>query len=402
MGFSRGQNMRCQSIELRATLCSTVLLLPIVLSFAFASPVYAQCSADDEVCFTEGAAQESAPTETGLTPAQQQALDTQISTRTYSAEQDRLVERITENLFNRQLASPAGNNALENIEKLKALQPYHDYSVNGTKYVARIYVLLGTAALEAGDTNKAESYLNSALELRNDLSEAAPLELALAVPEMTDIPAGSFTMGSTTGAGDERPVREVEVPAFRMSIHEITLAEYNRFLRATGNEPFGASDPSRPVAGIGWTDAVAYTAWLTELTGTTYRLPTEAEWEYAARAGTESEFNTGDTLEKLANCIGCNTEWENKSAAPVGSFPANAFGLHDMHGNVWEWVQDCWSDDYSGHDNTARAIESAECDSRILRGGSWYNEQSFARSSYRAHEPPEYTASGVGFRVVAE
>ena len=128
----------------------------------------------------------------------------------------------------------------------------------------------------------------------------------------------------------------------------------------------------RPVRNVSWYDAMAYTEWLWEQTGDRYRLPTEAEWEYAARAGSTTAYSWGDSIGRnRANCDGCASLWDGERTALVGTFKANGWGLYDMHGNVWEWVQDCWNDNYEGAPTDGTAWLSGDCDRRVLRGGSW-------------------------------
>ncbi len=113
---------------------------------------------------------------------------------------------------------------------------------------------------------------------------------------------------------------------------------------------------------VSWTDAVAYTEWLSAQLGERYRLPSEAEWEYASRAGSTKKYSWGNEIGRnRANCDGCGSQWDNRMTAPVGSFSPNAWGLHDMHGNVWEWVQDCWNSRYQGAPADGSAWESGDC-----------------------------------------
>ena len=154
-------------------------------------------------------------------------------------------------------------------------------------------------------------------------------------PEMVWIPAGSFRMGDIQGGGDsdEKPVHRVSVGKFAMGKFEVTFAEYDKFAQATGRKKpndRGWGRGNRPVINVSWNDATAYAKWLSNQTGKTYRLPTEAEWEYAARAGTETKYWWGNDLGKnRAACDGCGSQWDNKQTAPVGSFSANKFGLYD-------------------------------------------------------------------------
>jgi formylglycine-generating enzyme required for sulfatase activity len=164
------------------------------------------------------------------------------------------------------------------------------------------------------------------------------------------------------------------------------------------------------VINVSWQDAQVYTRWLSHRMGKVCRLPSEAEWEYAARAGTETEYalpapNGGDDIKGrgLANCADCGSEWDGKQTAPVGQSPANTWGLRDMHGNVFKWVEDCWHSSYKGAPDDWRAWREeggGDCSTRVLRGGSWLFDQDYARSAYRSRNYPSYRISDIGFRVV--
>ena len=190
------------------------------------------------------------------------------------------------------------------------------------------------------------------------------------MPEMVVIPAGSFKMGCVSGIDcydNEKPVREVKIDSFALSKYEVTFEEFDAFLRATQHRKFLTDDEDwgrgrRPVIHVTWYDASAYAAWLSSQTGKRYRLPTEAEWEYAARAETETMYSWGNDIDvNRANCDGCAGQWDNAKTAPVGSFEANGWGLHDMHGNVREWVQDCWNESYEGAPTDGSAWRSGIC-----------------------------------------
>jgi formylglycine-generating enzyme required for sulfatase activity len=152
---------------------------------------------------------------------------------------------------------------------------------------------------------------------------------------------------------------------------------------------------------VNWDDAQAYVAWLSRMTGKTYRLLTEAEWEYAARAGSQAAYSWGDEIGKgNANCDGCGSQWDSKRTAPVGSFAANAFGLHDMHGNVWEWVEDCYHENYNGAPKNGSAwTEEGECSSRVVRGGSWNGYPRYLRAAFRGRFISGDRLPVLGFRV---
>jgi formylglycine-generating enzyme required for sulfatase activity len=231
-------------------------------------------------------------------------------------------------------------------------------------------------------------------------------------PAMQEIKAGEFQMGSEKGSDDEKPVHQVTFKQpFNMSRHEITFAEYDYYvwlMQENGLEDVqyphdqGWGRGSRPVIKVSWEDAQGYVNWLSTETGTDCRLPTEAEWEYAARAGTTTDYFWGDEVGKNnANCDGCGSKWDNKQTAPVGSFPANPFGLQDMHGNVWEWTQDCWHDSYTDAPTDSTAWESGgDCGRRVVRGGSWYDNPGLLRASDRYDDARGGRDGYLGFRVV--
>jgi formylglycine-generating enzyme required for sulfatase activity/tetratricopeptide (TPR) repeat protein len=233
-------------------------------------------------------------------------------------------------------------------------------------------------------------------------------------PEMVKIPAGRFRMGDIQGGGssDEKPVHEVSVSAFAMGKYEVTFAEYDKFAEATGREKpsdSGWGRENRPVINVSWNDANAYAEWLSTQTGKQYRLPTEAEWEYAARAGTETKYWWGNTAShEYANygadecCSGLaegKDRWEY--TAPVGSFAPNQFGLYDTVGNVWEWCADSWHDNYEGAPNDGSVWEGGSGSSRVLRGGSWLNFPWFARTAIRDWDTSDVRDDICGFRVVS-
>jgi formylglycine-generating enzyme required for sulfatase activity len=154
------------------------------------------------------------------------------------------------------------------------------------------------------------------------------------------------------------------------------------------------------VINVSWNDAKEYAAWLAKKTGKSYRLLSEAEWEYAARAGTATKYYWGDDIgEGNANCIGCGSQWDSKQTVPVGSFKPNALGLYDMAGNVWQWVEDCWYDNYNGAPKDGSpAIEISGC-RRVLRGGSWLNVPQLLRAARRDMYNSGIRFAIIGFRV---
>ena len=218
-------------------------------------------------------------------------------------------------------------------------------------------------------------------------------------PLMVVVPAGSFRMGSLAGAGDEDQVHGVEISKlFAVGKYEVTFSEWDACVSGGGcghgpdDEGWGRG--TRPVIDVNWEDARSYAEWLSGETGAGYRLLSEAEWEYAARAGTTGRFHFGWTISTdQANYHGNKT-------VPVGSFPSNGFGLHDMHGNVFEWVEDCWHDSYASAPADGSAWTSGgDCSRRVLRGGSWNNFALSLRSANRGGFTAGNRDSSLGFRV---
>ena len=247
-------------------------------------------------------------------------------------------------------------------------------------------------------------------------------------PEMAVISAGWFRMGclSNDGAcvGDEKPDHEVTIGrAFALGVREVTREEFGRFVDAAGHSmgnscyvrtggnwvtqtgrgwrsPGFAQSGSDPVVCVSWKDAKAYAAWLSGETGETYRLPSESEWEYAARAGSTAKYSWGNEIgDNRANCDGCGSRWDKRRTAPAGSFAPNDFGLYDMHGNAWEWVEDCWNASYRGAPSDGGAWRSGDCATRVLRGGSWYSEPRDLRAAYRNGFTTGSRLNSSGFRV---
>lgn len=228
-------------------------------------------------------------------------------------------------------------------------------------------------------------------------------------PVMQTLPQDSFLMGDLNRMGDdnERPVRTVSIEySFALGVHAVTFDEYDQFALATDRplpDDEGWGRGNRPVINVSWHDAQAYTAWLASVTGEPYRLPTEAEWEFAARAGTISAWWWGNELvPAMAVCDGCGTQWDGQQTAPVGQLPANAWGLNDMHGNVDEWVQDCYSDNYNNAPEDGSAMLGGDCSYRVMRGGSWFDLARLTRSSSRYRHPADSSRNTWGFRVALD
>lgn len=235
-------------------------------------------------------------------------------------------------------------------------------------------------------------------------------ECAADCPEMGVVPAGSFIMGSPE---QEQDHQDVEAPQhtvtiakpFAVSKFEVTFADWDTCAAYGDCDPhIGDSNWGRgrqPVINVTWDDAHRYVAWLSKITGKAYRLPTEAEYEYAARAGTQTAYPWGDHFgTNNANCLGCGSQSRISRPAPVGSFAANKFGLYDMVGNVWEWVEDCWHNIYDGAPTDGSAwIAGCRFSMRIVRGGSWSASPADIRSASRRWQEAGNRGSSLGFRV---
>lgn len=264
-------------------------------------------------------------------------------------------------------------------------------------------------------------------------------------PVMIEIPGGTFAMGFDGGeeGRPEGPVRQVSVPAFALGVYEVTQEQFALFVTETGyrtksgcrvwpNEKmtedanFDWQDPGygtpplpdQPVACVSWFDAAAYVEWLAKKTGKPYRLPSEAEWEYATRAGSTTDYYWGDDPED--GCAHANMNdasgalngfrWAEAAcddghqiASPVGSYPPNAFGLHDMLGNVWEWLADCYVLDYEGAPTDGSAFTPSDsCQRRSVRGGSWITRPDRHRVSFRGRDPEDTLYFMFGFRVARD
>ena len=241
--------------------------------------------------------------------------------------------------------------------------------------------------------------------------------------EMVPISGGTFVIG---GFGDksEMPARKVNIRPFKLGKHEVTFAQWDACVMDGGcktkrspdgywsyDEAWGRGN--LPIINVSWDEAQLFIDWLNGKTVGGYRLPTEAEWEYAGRAGNIwYAYSWGDAIGvNQANCNGCGSQWDAKQTAPIGSFPANAWGLHDMHGNVEEWVQDCWHDNYEGlPDDGSEWINDCAYDdsynvedgTRVIRGGSWNDSAGSVRSASRNWSSRSNRSFTIGFRLARD
>jgi len=230
-------------------------------------------------------------------------------------------------------------------------------------------------------------------------------------PEMVVVPAGRFTMGAAPSEPgfehDEGPQHEVEIKRFAIGRFEVTFAEWDACVAAGActhipdDEGWGRGN--RPVINVHWFDVQVYLDWLSRRTGHRYRLPSEAEWEYAARAGTTTPYWWGDTVGGgEANCAGCGSEWDGRMTAPVGSFAPNPFGLYDMLGNVTEWVADNYRPNYHLAPTDGSAWEAVTVEYYVGRGGSWYSTPLNIRAANRQFAWPWLMEADFGFRVARD
>ncbi len=283
----------------------------------------------------------------------------------------------------------------------------------GLKVQALVGVLVAAMALGAAawlkqDWVKEESYallnaspLSATQERTLKAGDRLPPECK-DCPEMIVVPARSFLMGEP---GDQH---EVKIPEpFGVAKFALTFAEWDA-CAAHGDCAAHVSDSgwgrgTQPVINVSWDDAQVYVKWLSRITGKPYRLLSEAEYEYATRAGSETKYPWGDDIKlggkAMANCDGCGSQWDGKQTAPVDSFSPNGFGLYQMVGNVWEWTQDCWNDSYDGAPADGFARESGDCSRRVVRGGSWVNGPDILRSANRIGDTTDIRDYHLGFRV---
>lgn len=221
---------------------------------------------------------------------------------------------------------------------------------------------------------------------------------------MVRVPKGCFRMGDIQDGGDdnEQPVHRVCLDGYAIGVHEVAFADFDRFAAATGRakpEDRGWGRGERPVIDVTGRDANAYADWLSGQTGEEYRLPTEAEWEYTARAGRDTRYWWGNEIGRnRANCDGCGSRWDGNQTAPVGFFDPNPFGLYDTAGNVWEWTCSDYSERYNGKEQACVSRDAARLP--VLRGGSWGDGPSGVRSAARGRGLPGFWDGTLGLRLV--
>ena len=223
-------------------------------------------------------------------------------------------------------------------------------------------------------------------------------------PTLVGLPRGTYTMGSNSDDPSERPAHSVSISGpFAIGKYEVTVEQWNACVDAGACQRV-STDPNRtantPVRDVSWDDAQQYVTWLSKVSGKAYRLPTEAEWEYAERGGTSTRYWWGEQMHNgNANCKGCGEPWRQDGPANVGSSAANPYGLYDVNGSVWEWVSDCWHNSYKGAPSDGRSWDEHDCRVRVIRGGSWRDGPSYMLSSTRFKYDASVRYSQNGFRV---
>ncbi|MCB1190177.1 MAG: formylglycine-generating enzyme family protein [Leptospiraceae bacterium] len=224
--------------------------------------------------------------------------------------------------------------------------------------------------------------------------------------QFVKIPAGEFLMGKRTDlkfSRDETPKHTVKITKpFYMGKYEVTQEQWKKVM-GVNNNPSNHKGDNLPVENVSWNDVQDYINRLNQLEGgNNYRLPTEAEWEYAATSGTNFVYYWGDTVGvNNANCDGCGSQWDNRETAPVGSFKPNSYGLYDMAGNVWEWVEDWYDQDYYLKSPVEDPINTEKSRYKVLRGGSWFDKPEVLRPSARLWDYPHLRFINNGFRLVS-
>ena len=310
--------------------------------------------------------------------------------------------------------------------QIKAFKPHasnsiYDYVGTETVFVAddtlqTIEITLGKQVNEAAKAkaDAAKAKVEAAKRVAKAKADAVKAKTVADFrknpPSMVTVPAGSFRMGCVSGRGcsrGEEPGHQVNIKAFKLGATEVTFNQWDACVAADACN-YSPADRrwgrgNRPIINVSWDDIQVYLKWINNVTGGNYRLPSEAEWEYAARAGSQTAYSWGNSVgNNRANCDGCGSQWGNSKTAPVKSFAPNAFGLYDMHGNVWELTQDCWNDSYKGAPSNGSAWLSGTCTERVLRGGSWRSIDRSLRAAHRTRLTTDDRTYYQGFRLAQD
>jgi formylglycine-generating enzyme required for sulfatase activity/class 3 adenylate cyclase len=239
----------------------------------------------------------------------------------------------------------------------------------------------------------------SAPTVASDPAISQPPSQPVKEPEMIAIPGATFAMGSNEDIS-EKPIHQVSIKPVAISKFPIKVREWNDCVAAKACADLATGGDDMPVTNVSWTDAKQFVAWLAQATHKPYRLPSEAEWEYAARGGTQTKYWWGEQLQSgMANCRNCNDGSANEPSMKVGSFRPNRFGLHDMGGTVDQWVEDCWHKNYQGAPLDGSAWLDSDCMTHVIRSGSWRNDASYVRPANRDHYDTGVRYPTHGFRI---
>ncbi|HKT99096.1 MAG TPA: formylglycine-generating enzyme family protein [Paraburkholderia sp.] len=263
----------------------------------------------------------------------------------------------------------------------------------------------------AAATATAPAAVQAAVPAKTNIVAAKPgphdIQDCPACPLLIAVSPGNFMMGNETDDPSERPVHRVTIEhGYALAKYSVTVAQWNACANA-GACPHLSSDsnaaPNAPVRDLSWDDAEQYVKWLSKISGKPYRLPTEAEWEYAARGGTATRYWWGNEMRKgTANCKDCGPPWRVDAPDDVGSFAANPYGFYDMAGGVWEWVSDCWHNSYKNAPDDGRSWDEPNCQTRVIRGGSWRDGAGYMLSATRFKYDSSVRYNANGFRVARD
>jgi formylglycine-generating enzyme required for sulfatase activity len=236
----------------------------------------------------------------------------------------------------------------------------------------------------------------------------AEIKDCTACPRLLSLSRGAFTMGGSSIDQTEQPAHLVTLDSpFAIGKYEVTVREWNACVEAGACQrvaQYASPNPKAPIRDVSWDDAQQYVKWLSTASGKPYRLPSEAEWEYAERGGTSRRYWWGEQMATgKANCKDCGPPWQIDEPADAGSFAPNPYGLYDMNGSVWEWVQDCWHNSFSQAPGDAVAWDDQpDCSARVIRGGSWRDSAAYMVSSTRSSDDAAARHSQNGFRVARD
>ena len=270
--------------------------------------------------------------------------------------------------------------------------------------IARLNAPQQAPAAPAAPASSSQSAAPPSANAAAPVRAGAEIKDCAACPPLVSLPAGTFSMGNNASDPSEKPAHQVSiVTPFAIGKYEVTVQQWNACAAAGGCQKVAQpanTAPNAPMRDVSWDDAQQYVKWLARVSARPYRLPTEAEWEFAARGGTATAYWWGDRMATgKANCKECGPPWTNDKPANVGSFAANSWGLHDTSGSVWEWVADCWHNNFKDAPADGRAWDQPNCTLRVIRGGSWREGSAYMVASTRFRYDAGVRHAQNGFRV---